>query len=322
MMVHSKKILALGLSLLFVGCGQPADFSLAAASENFNQNVKYNDEVDILWVVDDSETMGDHQSNLASQFDYFMDSLTRTKLNYQLSVISTDRGQYQGRILGNPKIITSRTPNPKVAFGNNVRLGTTGSPVERGLLSMKEALSPAKLAGDNLGFLRKDAQLVIIFLTDENDESADTTASYIQFLDQLKPNFPQGGKAWTAHFIGALSLSPECTSYGPHASPGTRYMDLVNYSKGVNESICTSDLSRALTSVQKRIVERATEYRLERDPILNTIVVRINGAVVPESSVNGWQYSSEGRAIRFYGTAIPGPDALIKVDYQPVGIKQ
>jgi hypothetical protein len=322
--VHRKTKMALGLSLLLLGgCGQQADFSLAPASQSFVQNVKYNDEVDILWVVDDSETMGDHQSNLASQFNYFMDSLISTKLNYHVSVISTDRGRYQGSLLGSPKVITPATPNPKSAFSSNVRLGTGGSPAERGLLSLKDALSSPKITtGDNRGFLRKDAQLVVIFLSDENDESVDSASSYINFLNQLKPNFATGGRAWSAHFIGALSLSPECTAYGPHASPGTRYMELVNYSGGVSESICTSDLSRALTNVRKRIVERLTEYRLDRDPVLSSIVVRINGIVIPESSTNGWQYFPKDKVIRFYGSAVPAADASINIDYQPIGVKQ
>jgi len=304
--------------LMLASCGSQQQFGLAPAENQFGQNVTYNDKVDVLWVIDDSTTMGQHQDRVGAQAAYFIDALVRTKLDFNMAIISTDRGQYGGRMLGVPSVLNSRTPNLKQAFARNIKL-PVGSPTERGLLSMKDALSPNMLEGQNSGFLRPGAVLVVIFLSDENDQSAGGVGEYIDFLDQLKPNFPSGAKAWVAHFIGSLSLSPECLQFGPDASPGLRYMDLVAYSGGIDESICTADLSLALTNIRKQILELVTEFRLDREPVIETIRVWVNGIEIPNDIDNGWTYSN--RVIRFHGASIPPADAQIKIDYQPKGYK-
>jgi len=302
------------LTLTLSSCGGQLQFSVPASSENFGQAVKYNDQVDILWVVDDSQTMAQHQNRLAAQFDYFMDALLSTKLNYHLGVISTDRGAYNGQLLGNPKVINLVTTNPKSVFGQNVKLGSGGSPVERGLASLDDALSPGMLSGLNSGFLRDEALLVVIFLSDENDHSTGQAADYINMLDQLKPRLPSGARGWMANFIGSLDNSPVCQSYGADAEAGVRYMDVVSASGGISESICTSDLSKALTSVRKRIVEVITQYHLAKEPFLETLQVFINGILIPQNSDNGWTYAN--KIVTFHGASIPTSDAVVSVNYQ------
>ncbi len=306
--------------MLLAACGSQQQFGLAGAESNFGQSVTYNDQVDVLWVVDDSTTMAQHQGHVGQQVSNFIDSLQATKLKFNMGIISTDRGNYNGRLLGTPKVLNQNTPNLKTTFANNILL-PLGSPTERGLLSMEDALSPANLASNNSGFLRSGAVLVVIFLSDENDQSTGSSNDYINFLDTLKPNFPSGQKAWVAHFIGSMSLSPECLSFGPDASIGTRYMDLTAYSGGINQSICTLDLSQALTNIRKQILELVTEYYLNREPVESTIRVWINGVEILSNATNGWTYASATRTIRFHGTSVPPADAAIRIDFTPKGFK-
>jgi hypothetical protein len=318
MHVSGKKIVSTLGALMFASCGAQQSFDLAPAQSSFGQQVTYNDKVDILWVVDDSQTMAQHQSSVGSQSSAFIDALIATKLNFNMGIISTDRGNYGGRLLGSQKVLTKSTPNLKQTFASNIML-PLGSPTERGLLSMQDALSPSMLSGLNSGFLRSEAVLVVIFLTDENDQSTGASSSYINFLDTLKPNFPSGQKAWVAHFIGSMTLSPECLAFGPDASIGSRYMDLTNYSGGVNESICTVDLVQALTNIRKQVLELVTTFHLDREPEPSTIHVWINGVEIPEDPVNGWTYANQN--ITFHGSSVPPADAFISVDFKPKGFK-
>ena len=54
-------------------------------------------------------------------------------------------------------------------FGCRATAGSSGDGVEMGLEAARRALSPGLLASDNAGFLRDDALLAVIFLSDEND---------------------------------------------------------------------------------------------------------------------------------------------------------
>jgi hypothetical protein len=318
MRMWGVKLVGLVGGLMLAACGSEQQFNLAPAASSFGQPVMYNDKVDVLWVIDDSSTMAPHQQSVGQQVSYFIDQLIATKLDFHMAIVSTDVGAYGGKMLGSPTVLTKNTPNLKQTFANNILL-PLGSPVERGLLSMKDAFSPSNLAGQNSGFLRDGAVLVVIFLSDEDDQSAGAASDYTAFLDQLKPNFPSGAKAWVAHFIGSLSLSPECVSFGPDASVGTRYEDLTAYSQGINESICTLDLSKALTNIRKQVLELVTQFRLDREPVDGTIQVWINGVEVPNDPDNGWTYAD--LVVTFHGASIPPADAQITVNFQPKGYK-
>src|SRR5690606_8182126 len=151
---------------------------------------------------------------------------------------STDVGSqgHKGKFIGTKKVLTPATPNLKAEFKNNMKdVGAApGSSTERGLDAARLAFSASNLANDNKNFFRKDAMLVIIFLSDENDRSADSVSQYIDFFDNLKPDFPSGQSAWMAQFIGVLELSNECRVFNDRASVGSRYLDLVEYTKGIS----------------------------------------------------------------------------------------
>lgn len=166
-------------------------------------------QVDILWVVDNSGSMCEEQLSLRENFDAFIEELDAIGADFQLAIVTTDMvdpeesGRFQNVPDGVPgpscniAIDISECPSPdngqefpplilrsrdyqneagaldvqrlKRDFGCNATVGTQGDGFEMGLESAKEALSPALLNGFNAGFLRPEAFLAIIFLTDEND---------------------------------------------------------------------------------------------------------------------------------------------------------
>jgi hypothetical protein len=199
-------------------------------------------------------------------------------------------------------------------------IGQGGSPVEQGLAAMKEALSDEKLAFQNAGFFRKESLLVVIFLSNENDQSVNE--DYISFLDELKPPLPSGERSWVAHFIGVLPDTNSCSTYGNDYQPGFKYLDLVEASGGIAENICTADLRSALTAVKARVIDYISEFSLEREPLVETIRVFVNGVEVAKDPDNGWTYLEDKNAIRFNGDSVPTADSSVKIDYDPAGIKK
>ena len=155
-------------------------------------------DVDFLFVVDNSGSMEQEQKNLATNFPRLISKLGKAMNSYRVGVISSDMGagklyvdnacitggdggklQTKARVSGctppkDPWISVTPTgsnvPGGDIsgAFSCIARLGTGGCGFEQTLESAYMALSP----GINPGFLRKDAALALVIISDEDDCSA------------------------------------------------------------------------------------------------------------------------------------------------------
>lgn len=135
--------------------------------------------VDILFVVDNSDSMKEEQEKLARNFKEFITQLTeqeRQTNDFQIGVITTDMDNCKrdcGRLRGAPKILHSQMSAQAMiaAFSQTIRVGTGGAAFEKGLAAARAALSRPLLddPSANKGFLRPGALLAVIFVTDEDD---------------------------------------------------------------------------------------------------------------------------------------------------------
>lgn len=322
----AKFVPKLALALSVSGCaGQK--FGLQDEAQTFGHKVEYNTEVDVLLVIDNSGSMAQHQSQLAAQMPDFVAALDRTRLDYRIAVTTMDvgNGGAGGRFIsgpnGAPAVLPFWHPNLGEVLANRIRVGETGSTVERGLHAMKASLTAPNIDFENAGFLRKNSLLSVIFLTNEEDESA--PEDYAGFLDALKPPLKTGERSWVANFIGVLPNDNSCnTARWNYRDPGMKYISLAEASGGRVASICTADLRLAVDKIKARIIEIVTEYSLgERKANADTIKVYINGQLLAEDSVNGWSYNDDRNSIIFHGTGVPEPGSTIHVDFTPEGIK-
>lgn len=86
-------VLLLSSALIFLSAcgGKITSFSLLSEGEDFTQSVAfYNNKVDILWVVDGSGTMANHQQNLGNNFSAFINEFAAKNFDYHMAVASTD----------------------------------------------------------------------------------------------------------------------------------------------------------------------------------------------------------------------------------------
>ncbi len=156
--------------------------------------------VDILWLVDNSPKMKDAQESLADNFEMFINDLVGADppINYHLAVVTTDaateRGLLRQLIDSNEQEIMGADGRPlrfiacndpdldeecnvgseadaEEIFKQTVQVGVEGTPIERGLLAVQLALSEPLHSGDNAGFLRDDAALYMIAISEEDDSS-------------------------------------------------------------------------------------------------------------------------------------------------------
>ena len=177
--------------------------------------VQPNRDLDVLFVIDNSDSMGEEQASLATNFPTFMDALAKIEgglPNVHIGVVSSDlgiapftgdncnnsggdngvlqnkpRGACQAPMNGARFISdvassdgTTRVRNyagalPDV-FSCIAKLGTSGCGYERHLESMHRALDPGTV--ENAGFLRPGAYLAVIVIGDEDDCSAAVPQSF------------------------------------------------------------------------------------------------------------------------------------------------
>jgi hypothetical protein len=164
--------------------------------------------VDILWVVDSSGSMAPKQARLSSQLTNFIDELVKADppIDFRIAVTTTDtddparRGKLLDWTLGSTggKYIAC-TPNAAgtattcsagdgttaaavQAFQQLVgKVGDKGSPVERGLLNVYLVLeNPENRDSQGApGFIRPDAALYVVVLSDEDDSSCNPMAQQL-----------------------------------------------------------------------------------------------------------------------------------------------
>lgn len=154
--------------------------------------------VDLLFVIDNSGSMGDEQSNLVNSVPSFISEI-QTQLadadSYHVGVITTDEYEYNDggcEAEGAMVIATGGSDSSEgvcgpyadgfsymtenddldVAFPCAALVGTDGDGDERPMQTMQAALAPDMNGPGhcNDGFLRDDALLVIVIITDEEDD--------------------------------------------------------------------------------------------------------------------------------------------------------
>ncbi|HWU44785.1 MAG TPA: hypothetical protein VN132_15140, partial [Bdellovibrio sp.] len=310
-------ILLISVSSALMACDQGMKFSLPDTSNKFNQDLAYNNKVDILWIMDNSSSMAKHQQNLSSQVPAMVSKLNSLNMNYQMAVVTSSMGGTNpngGQFIGSPKIMTASTPSLASVLSSRLVVGEDGSDNERGLYSMETVLGSSYQANDGKGFLRKDALLVVIALSDEDDKSksnsSDAITYYTNFLDSVKQPWSDGSRSWVFNFVGILSLSGTCTTTSlDYKEPGLSFMGLADASGGTKNSLCSSDLSPAVSNISARVIQILTDFKLSALPLESSIVVTINGQVIPRSTTNGWDYIADKNIIRFYGNAVPPANA-------------
>lgn len=296
-------------------------------------------EVDILFVVDNSCSMGEEQASLSANFQSFIDFAEAEQLDYHISVVSTDASADCTSLGGERpsdldqgkcgyfangdgdnrrtdpswRIITpASTPNPSDAFATVVDQGVNGSGEERGLQAAYLALTAPRLVGWNDGFLRPDAYLALVFLSDEEDHSSPTVDFYVNFFRGIK-----GFRS--SHLFSASAIVGDYPDGCGSAVSGARYVQVAERTGGIFESICTPDWSQSLENLGRAVFGYRSTFFLQNDPVVDSIRVYIDGVEMTEEGPGAqrrWRYDAAERAVKFESLAIPEPGSEIRVTYQ------
>jgi hypothetical protein len=256
------------------------------------------DQIDIVFVIENSPPMLPEQQLLAANFPAFfqtIDSFTTPDgdpIQYRIAVTSTgitttnaggficsattpgDDGRFRQVATMPNRWLEKTDQNPEAVFSELAAVGNacTSTCHTMPLQAMKLSLSDRIADGYNAGFLREEALLALVFLTDRDDcSSLQTTLecvppgglghpggcplsddsvlepvqTYIDFLDGLKG----GRERWAAAAIAAPPPSSCASPSGDGtALPATRLSGFIDITgaNGVFSTVCADDLTPAL----------------------------------------------------------------------------
>ncbi len=286
--------------------------------DSFTQ--KASAKVDILWVVDNSASMQEEQINLGNNFNSFISFIETSLIDYHIGVVATDMDDpaFSGKLQGNPKVIDPDTPNPQAAFASNVQVGISGGGNEMGLLAAYDALTEPLVDSDNAGFLRDDASLAIIFVSDEDDHSYGDVKFYERFFGTLK-GVGNERKVIISAIVG--DAPDGCSGADGEASYGERYHQVVEAWGESTASICSNNFASELEQLGLTVAGLSRKFTLSKEPDPDTMEVRVDAhdgsgfQVIPEDPDTGWRLQLDVKTIFFDGDYVPPPEATVEVEY-------
>lgn len=275
--------------------------------------------VDILWVIDDSGSMTNERATLVGNFNRFVQELLTLQVDFQMgvtSIVIADRGQLRGTT----KIITETTPNPRMVFEQNTSFPSSRSRWEQGLRMSQLGLTPPNTdpGQPNFGFLRPNAALAIIVVTNEDDSSFGETDYYARVFRGLKG---KGNENLVSFSVIGGTIPNGCVPpgetglYGSTADPAVRYAEVATKTGGIIGSICDASFETTLIRIAQALNTLKRVFPLTLPPIANSISVTVNGQTIPQDLVNGWQYRADTNSVVFLGNYVPPPGATVRLRY-------
>ncbi len=254
--------------------------------------------MDIVFIIDNSGSMREEQDLLAQSFPKMIDVLERYKggaLDYRVAVANTS---FPDELLGSLEQLFGLPSSQKDVDGMFMRteemerpwlqrgdddleqtfteiatVGTNGSGQEQPLGAALSAVTK-RLADSNKGFLREDALLALVIVTDEDDGTVSgesimlgpiivsggeevPVSSFVEDFDQVTGDRSR----WASAVIAGSS---DCESALGEASEAKRLKEFVKETgdNAIFSDICEGNLDKALTQALDTFAVACDDYDL------------------------------------------------------------
>jgi hypothetical protein len=281
---------------------------------------------DVLLNVDNSCSMATVQASIGANFSSFIKFADSAQVDYRLAVITTDdvSSTHGGRFVFGPthpeKILTPTTVDLVNKFKAKVAVGTNGHPTETCLSPLLKALTAPLAGNENAGFVRSDASLAMLCITDAPDQSGKPASFYLDAFWNLKGHDKK--TRFTFNAIAGLNPSPPSGCPYDSGPDDGSYALLVSQTSGAKDEICTPNWANTLEEVGKTAFGFRTRFDLNAvpsTPSSSGISVSIDGVNVPTTASNGsnvWSYDPLSNAVVFQPMFAPEPAQTLVIQFQ------
>jgi hypothetical protein len=240
-------------------------------------------------------------------------------------------GHYTVGAEGNDRFLTPASTDAQGQFGENVLVSNrripdrpTSDGGEGALRSAYNFLSAPKINDPliNGGFLRDNAKLHVIMVSDEPDQSRGPTDLYIDFFQNLK-----GFRNSSLVAVSAIALrdNETCPS-DPQNVGSARYEEVVTALNGRFQSLCEQDWTTSMRALGLDSLGLQVEFFLTRAATEATLTVCVRDGSTTAScqpatqvagpGANGYFYDDTNNSIVFNPGSVPGRGSRVEARYE------
>ena len=262
--------------------------------DSFTQHMSV-DGIDILWVVDRSGSMNRFNAELLAGVEAMLLALPVS--DWRLVMISAD-----------PRKSILSTEFPLVP-GDDIDDAATmlatlhSAPFEEGFNSVYEYIN---LNPYSSTWMRPDAGLLVVFVSDEEEQSDieyPAPSDFLSWYGSLRM-----GSVFMASVVNREATSSLCAWPPNPIDVGERYMEATTSLGGVVVDICDTDWSPGVTDATHSI-EPYEYLKLTQTAEIDSIRVFINGSLNHD-----WYYVESENTVYF--TTIPSAGQLVEIGYR------
>lgn len=269
---------------------------------------------DVLFVLDKSGSMVEHQDTLVANVPLLMDRFEASGSAFRIGV-TTAAPEVGGPLIeaADKRWIDAGDPDVEARF-EAMAVGIGGGTPEKGLAAAYRALGELNET-ENAGFRRDDAALHTIVISNEHDYSSDVIRldDFVTWYDGLARSPDER----TFSAVDVLSAG----NSGPGGKP---YRNVTREIGGVVESIHSPGWERALQTFGVRTLDLQTDFFLSQTPVPSSIVVELSTNAgwsdVPPAGFDGdqgwrgWVYDGSRNAVQLENLW-PDAGVVIAVSY-------
>ena len=248
--------------------------------------------VDIVWLIDKSGSMNSHAQSVVDGIEAMMLSLPPS--GWRLGITST-AWQTAGNASQFPLVPGDTVQDAWDAYNNTGNYG-----LEAGFDALYAYLIESSY---NQSWLRPDAGLLVVFVSDEEEQSnRDFAFTNPGLLDFINWYGSQRQSVFMASIVNVDPTENECD--GTVALPfiGQRYMAATNAFGGVIVDICSDDWAPGVQAATTQI-EPYEEWELTFTPIEDTLIVFADSV---EMSDLDWTYNFLTNSVEFLVLPLEG----------------
>ena len=338
------------LCLLLITClADPNRKKFPHPKGKFKKTTKstYNPSIDILFIIDDSQSMGMIQDLLAKNADLFIDRFLNIRfIDYHIGVTTsstsdiliTDRFDtseeqkvpsivydgslakcqiFSGSQLIELNYVDRKTPEASQCLREMMQVGAEGTGPEQFFNIPSLTLSEQR-ATKNSSFYRPEAHLAIIAITNSFDQSDFSSKRAYQFLLDLK----NGDKEKLHYAAGIVTLPmPQYDCKEEERLP-LNFMELLYFfgDRGYQFNLCKFNYGKDLAHFAKHLVDAVLSISLERLPNVNTIKVRYTNKgktrFIPRGPT-GWTYDPKNNTLHLsQNTQVEKAGGTFHIEYE------
>lgn len=259
---------ALALTMALMSCAQPsnpermapaASTQMASDSKPIETTAVFQPKVDILFVIDNSDSMKDHIAKLATNIDRFVAAFKKNeRVDFQIGVVSVfDSVRYGPKVkdfhplgvfypvkrasAGGMTFVTRNEPEYEKTLSETLKIGTIARGTDENDLGgpeFEETFTPALAAldGRNVGFLRPEAHLAVIMITDADDVSSVAVSKMKAELKRIK-----GGDASMVSTFAVLARTCAKVDPGIKGTGPAKILQFIKETGGSAYDLCEDD---------------------------------------------------------------------------------